>query len=403
MRVEDNLRFSSSALTAARGRSWLMLLAMAIGVGSVVVLTALGEGARRYVADEFSSMGTHLLIVLPGKTETTGGAPPLVGGTPNDLTLYDALALERSGYVRRMAPLIIGSAPASYRQLEREITVAGSTHELAPIRNFELARGKFLPPGDPTRASAVAVIGSKLKQELFGGKKAVGEWLRIDDRRFRVIGVLKPLGQSLGLDVGDLAVIPVASAQNLFNTEALFRVLVQAQSREAIPKAKAAIIEILKERHNGEEDVTIITQNALLTTFDGIFRALTFTVGGIAAISLAVAGILIMNVMLVAVSQRTFEIGLLKALGCPRRDILRLFLVEAAMLSVLGAVIGVAIAYLGVWGLRLLLPAFPVTAPLWSLFAAVAVALATGLLFGVIPARKAAALDPVLALSGQRS
>ena len=403
MRFEDNFRFSGKALTAARGRTWLMLLAMAIGVGSVVVLTALGEGARQYVSDEFSSMGTHLVIVLPGKTETTGGPPPLVGGTPNDLTLSDALALERSSYVRRMAPIIIGSAPASHEHLEREITVAGSTHELMPIRNFELARGHFLPPGDPTRGAAVTVIGSKLKEELFGSKRAVGKWLRIDDRRFRIIGVLKPLGQSLGLDVGDLAVIPVASAQSLFNTEGLFRVLVQAQSREAIPKAKAAILEILKQRHNGEEDVTIITQNALLSTFDGIFKALTFTVGGIAAISLAVAGILIMNVMLVAVSQRTFEIGLLKALGCPRRDILRLFLVEAAMLSALGALIGVAVAFLGVWALGVAFPAFPVGAPLWSLLAAVAVALTTGLLFGVIPARKAAALDPVHALSGHRT
>ena len=355
------------------------------------------------MSDEFSGMGTHLLIVLPGKTETTGGAPPLVGGTPNDLTLFDAIALERSSYVRRMAPIIIGSAPASYLQLEREITVAGSTAELEPVRNLELARGRFLPRGDPTRGAAVVVIGSKLKQELFGGKRAIGKWLRIDDRRFRVIGVLNPQGESLGLDVGDLAVIPVASVQSLFNTEGLFRVLVQAQSREAIPKAKKAIVEILKERHNGEEDVTVITQNALLSTFDGIFQALTFTVGGIAAISLAVAGIIIMNVMLVAVSQRTFEIGLLKALGCPHRDIMRLFLVEAAMLSVVGALIGVAIAFLGVWALGLALPAFPITVPLLSMLAAISVALVTGLLFGVIPARKAASLDPVLALAGQRS
>ena len=401
MLAEDILRFGSNALTGARTRTWLMLLAMAIGIGSVVVLTALGEGARRYVSNEFSNLGTNLVVVLPGRTETTGGAPPIIGGTPEQLTLNDALALLRSSSIRRIAPIIIGSAPASHQQLEREVTIVGSTHELLEVRNMKMAMGDFLPPGDPTRGGAVTVIGIKLKQELFGNKRALGKWIRIHDSRFRVIGVLQPMGESLGMDVGDLAVIPVSRAQSLFNTESLFRILVQANGRDAISKAQQAVKDILRERHNGEEDVTVITQDALLSTFDEIFQALTATVAGIAAISLGVAGILIMNVMLVAVSQRTSEIGLLKALGGSEQQILKLFLVEAALLSTLGAAIGVVIAYGGVWGLNQVFPDFPLYVPLWALAAALAVALVTGLLFGVMPARRAARMDPVQALSGR--
>jgi len=401
MRFDDILTFTGKTLSSARKRTWLMLLAMSIGVGSVVILTALGEGARRYVTKEFSNLGTHLLIVLPGRVETSGGHPPLIGGTPRDLTLNDAMALGRSSSIRLVAPVSLGSAPVSYRQLERDITVLGSTAELLPVRKLELGQGRFLPAGDPSRESAVTIIGSKLKKELFGGKSPLGKRVRIHDRRFRVIGVLKPLGQSLGMDLGDVAIVPVASAQSLFDTQTLFRILIQANGREAIPRAKKAIIEIISERHDGDEDITVVTQNALLSTFDGIFRSLTYAVAGIAAVSLGVAGILIMNVMLVSISQRTAEIGLLKALGCPSGQILRLFLVEAGMLSAAGAFIGILIALAGVWALDRAFPAFPLSVPVWALAAAVAVALFTGLLFGVLPARRAAELDPVLALSGK--
>ncbi|MCP3868648.1 MAG: FtsX-like permease family protein [Gammaproteobacteria bacterium] len=401
MRFRDTITFAGITLLSARKRTGLMLVAMAIGVGSVIVLTALGEGARRYVSNQFSSLGTHLLIVLPGRVETTGGHPPLVGGTPKDLTLNDAAALTRAGSIRRIAPLSLGSAPISYQQRERDVTVMGSTTELLAVRNLALAKGRFLPPGDPSRESAVTVIGSKLKKELFGNGAALGRWVRIHDRRFRVIGILKPLGQSLGVDVSDTAIIPVASALSLFNTHTLYRILVQANSRDAIPKARKTIIELIRKRHDGVEDITVISQNALLSTFDGIFRSLTLTVAGIAAISLAVAGILIMNVMLVSVSQRTEEIGLLKAVGSPARQIQQLFLIEAGMLAIAGATIGVITGVAGVWAMDNALPRFSLSVPLWSVGAAVAVALLTGLVFGILPARRAASLDPVQALGGK--
>lgn len=400
MRTKDILQFGIRSISGTPQRTLLMLLAMAIGVGSVMVLTALGEGARHYVTNEFSQLGTNLLIILPGRTETTGGAPPIMGETPRDLTLNDAIALTRNRSVHRVAPISVGSAPVSFRQLEREVNILGSTADLLPVRQMELGLGKFLPEGDPNRGAAVVVLGSKLKKELFGNNKALGQWIRISEYRFRVIGILKAQGQSLGTDMSDVAIIPVASAQALFNTTSLFRILVQARNRDSISRAEQYVITTIRDRHDGEDDVTVITQDAMLSTFDDIFVALTMTVAGIAAISLAVAGILIMNVMLVAVSQRTSEVGLLKALGSPGGQILRLFLVEAALLSLGGAIIGVAVAFGGILVLEQMFPEFPLSIPSWSFAAAIAVSIITGLLFGVLPARRAAALDPVLALAG---
>ncbi len=400
MLAKDILQFGIRSIAGTPQRTLLMLLAMAIGVGSVMVLTALGEGARSYVTNEFSQLGTNLLIVLPGRKETTGGAPPIMGETPRDLTLDDAISLTRNRSVHRVAPIAVGSAPVSFQQLEREVNILGSTADLLPVRQMEMGVGKFLPEGDPNRGAAVVVLGSKLKSELFGNKNALGQWVRVSERRFRVIGILKAKGESLGTDMSDVAIIPVASAQSLFNTTSLFRILVQARGRESIPQAEQAVVNTIRERHDGEDDVTVITQDAMLSTFDNIFLALTMTVAGIGTISLTVAGILIMNVMLIAVSQRTSEVGLLKALGCPGRQILHLFLVEAALLSFSGSIIGIGVAFAGIWILGQLFPNFPLAIPLWSFAAAIVVSILTGLLFGVLPAKRAAALDPVLALTG---
>ena len=315
MKVTDAGRFCLRSLSGYPLRTGLMLLAMAIGVGAVVVLTALAEGARIYVSGQFTSLGTHLLIVLPGRSETVGGPPPMMGETPRDLTLEDALALTRSRSIRRVAPIIAGSAPVARGRLERETTILGSTAELYAVRSLGMAQGRFLPAGEALRAEALCVVGHKLKKELFGNSSPLGRFVRIGDRRFKVIGVLSEKGQSMGVDMGDVAIIPVASARALFNQASLFRILIQARSRETIQHAKKDAIDILRERHDGEEDVTVITQDAVLATFDRIFTALTLALAGIAAVSLGVAGILIMNVMLIAVSQRTAEIGLLKAVG----------------------------------------------------------------------------------------
>jgi len=403
MRAADLLHLAAESLFRARLRSVMMLIAMSIGVAAVVVLTSLGEGARRYVTGEFQALGTDLLIVLPGRSETTGVQPGLFAGeTPRDLTLDDARALLRVPGIERIAPLVVGSAPVSSAGLTREVPVVGSTSDFYYVRKLSMGQGRFLPPGELDRDMAVCVIGTKVASELFPQRPAVGSSVRIGDRRFRVIGVLGESGRAMGFDLQELVIIPVSSAQQIFNTESLFRILVQASDRDSIPRTRLAVLETIKARHQGEEDVTVITQDAVLATFNRIFTALTLTLAGIASISLAVAGILIMNVMLVAVSQRTAEVGLLKALGARGRQITALFLAEAVLLSVAGALAGLVVGDGANALIGRLYPALPVGAPTWAVGRALVIAVASGVVFGLMPARRAARLDPVVALAGRR-
>ena len=400
MKFTDTINYASSSLVSARARSLLMIVAMSIGVAAVVVLTALGEGARLYVINQFSSLGTNLVIVFPGRSETAGISPGmLIGQTPRDLVLDDAKAVLRSSAVRRMAPLAVGAAQASNGALNREVTVLGSTAELLPIRHMTMGQGQFLPDMEADAAAPVVVLGSKIKQELFGVENAVGAWLRLGDRRFRVIGILSSQGESMGLNTDDLVIIPVASAHMLFNTQNLLRILVEARSREEIERARDETEKILFKQHGGERDVTVVTQDSVVATFDRILRTLTFAVGGIAAISLSVAGVLIMNVMLIAVAQRTQEIGLLKAIGAPPAQIRRLFFTEAVVLSLVGSLIGLLLGQLGSMLIASIYPTLPVAPPWWAVLAAFFTALGSGVVFSVWPARRAAQLDPVLALA----
>ena len=399
MTFNDTILQSYAAIKTQPVRVLLIVLAMSIGIASVTVLTALGESARRYIVSEFEALGTHLIIVLPGRSETTGGQPPLFGETPRDLTLDDAIALSKSRHIAAMAPINIGAAPISTKGLERESTIIGSTSDLRRVRHLNLSHGRFLPKAEINKASSICVIGQTIKDELFPHQQALGQWLRINNYRFRVIGVLASEGQSIGVDFDDMVIIPVASAQTLFNSHSLFRILLEAKSTQSMYKAVDQIREIIKFRHDGEDDVTITTQDSVVSTFDEILTTLTLTVSSIASISLAVAGTLVMNVMWVSVSQRTAEIGLLKALGASERQILWLFLTEAALLSIAGGISGLILGKFLLLILQASYPAFPFYLPSWAIYAALAVSLITALIFGVLPARKAAKLNPVTALS----
>ena len=396
MTLADTLRLSLAAVAGARARSFFIVLAMALGVGAVVTLTALGDGARRYVMGQFDSLGTHLVIVLPGRAETSGGFPgAAVGQTPRDLTLDDARSLARLPGVRRVAPINVGLAELAAGGRLREVNVLGGDGELLPVRQMKLAQGSF------SGAGGQLVLGVKLAREFFGNGRAVGQRVRLGDRRFRVSGVLERQGESLGLNSDELAIIPIEDAQALFDTESLFRVLVEAESRAAVAPARDAVLRQLKARHDGEEDATVITQDAVLSTFDRILGALTLAVGGIAAISLSVAGILTMNVMLVAVTQRTAEIGLMKAIGAQASTIRRLFVAEALWLALAGAALGLALGQAASFAIRLAFPTLPAWPPLWASAAGVATALLVGVLASLLPATRAARLDPVRALTGR--
>jgi len=399
MRLEDTFHHALTSIKSQWLRTVLIILAMSIGVTSVTVLIALSESARSYIINEFEALGTHLVIVLPGRTETTGGPPPLFGETPRDLTLEDAESLLRSPYIATIAPLTIGLAPVTFGGLERETNVFGSTHALLRVRHLKMAQGSFLPIADNDSALPVCVIGQTIRKELFADESALGQWLRINDRRYRVIGILASEGESIGVDFDEMVIIPVASAQALFDTNSLFRILIETKSREAMLKAVDEVKKIIKLRHEGEEDVTIITQDSVVSAFNKILTALTIAVACIGGVSLIVAGVLVMNVMLVTVTQRTSEIGLLKALGASQAQVQWLFLAEAILLSLVGASVGLLLGRLVISLLQVNYPSFPIAIPDWGLLSALGVSILTGLLFGVLPARKAARLDPITALA----
>jgi putative ABC transport system permease protein len=394
----DVLALSGSALWRQKRRTLLSLLGVSIGVAAVLLLTSLGEGARLYVRGQFETLGTNLLAVLPGKTETTGSMPGFVAGVPNDLTLADAEALRRGmPAARHVAPVALGNETVSRGERSRQVLVAGSTAEFQPIRSIEMRTGSFLPELPWDRGAPVTVLGSKLADELFDGEQPIGQVVRIGSWRMKVIGVLKEQGMHLGIDMDEAVFVPVTTAMRMFNRSSLFRVVFTIGARADIDAAQKRCTEILVARH-GEEDFTLITQDSVMDALSSILTMLTVALGGIAAISLAVAGLGIMNVMLVSVSERIEEIGLLKAVGAGRAQILSLFLAEAVMLSLLGGLIGLGLGFGLIKLARVIFPVFPATAPPWATVAAVTVSVIVGVFFGVLPARRASRLDPVAAL-----
>ncbi|HAJ70441.1 MAG TPA: peptide ABC transporter permease [Methylophilaceae bacterium] len=400
MKISDTFRFAAKAATATPLRTSLLVLAMSIGVASVVILTALGDGARRYVVDEFSAIGTNLVIVLPGRSETRGFNPAnLVGSTPRDLTIDDAESLLKLSGVARVAPLVVATSEINAKGKLRETMLVGTNSEYINIRQLKMGLGRFLSKTEAGAGSTEVVIGAVIRKEIFGAENPLGKTVRIGDRRLRIVGVLAQGGRGMGMTTDELMIVSTATAQSMLNTNTLFRIMIEARSREQIEEVKSRVLKAITQRHDGEEDITVITQDAILQTFDKILNVLTMGVAGIAGISLAVAGILVMNVMLVSVTQRTSEIGLMKAIGATSAAIRQLFLVEAVLLSLSGAVVGIGLGYLGAGVLRQLYPTFPAYPPAWAVIAGFGTALISGIVFGVMPARRAAQLDPIQALS----
>jgi len=399
MRLLDLVRYTFLALRRQRFRSLMLLLAVGLGVGAVVVLTALGEGARGYVMGEFAFLGKDTVVMFPGRKETTGGMPPITGTAARAITLEEVAVLQRTvPGVASLAPLVIGNGPVSYASRERESIVLGTTAAFFPIRQLQVGRGSSLPDLALNEGRQVAVIGHKLKTELFDNRRAIGQWVRLRDYRFRVIGVLTGTGDSFGADLSEAIFVPVASAQSVFNIHGLFRVMMKVRDNYQVEEVKAQIAQRMQELHEGEQDVTIISPDAMLSTFDDILQAMTLGVAGIAAISLVVAGILVMNVTLMSVKQRTAEIGLLKAVGAPAAQVRTLFLTEAALIASAGAVLGMLFGQLLVAVGRQLYPGVPFATPAWALWAALGLAVGTALLFAWLPAQQAARLEPVDAL-----
>ncbi len=396
----DLMRLSTGAMVGHPLRSALSMLGIAIGVAAVILLTSLGEGARRYMVAEFSQFGTNVLAVNPGKTETHG-IPGAFGGTTRKLTIDDAEALRRIPILDEVAPVAMGQARVEGNGRGRSVFVYGVTDRFPAVMKFDVGQGSFLPAGDPRSGASVAVLGPRLKRELFGEANPLGEFVRIAGARLRVIGVMQPKGQVLGIDIDDAAYVPVATAMRLFNLEELHEIDVTFAHEGLTDAAVEAVRETLIERHRGEEDFTITSQAEMLKVFGRVMDVITLGIAVIAAISLLVGSIGIFTMMWISVGERVGEIGLMRALGATAQQVQLLFLSEALLLTTLGGLAGLLFGLLLLGVVRLLIPQLPAGAPLEYVFAALGMSVLAGLVSGVGPARRAAELVPVDALRAE--
>jgi len=396
MLLTDSLRLAIRAITSQRLRSFLTLLGIAVGIAAVILLTSIGEGIHRYVLAEFTQFGTNVVGVHPGLTKT-GGATIGLPSSARPLTLEDAEAMKRLPNVVAVTPSVVGNAEVSGNGRVRRVSVYGVGTGLLVVFRATVRSGQFLPEDETGAARAQVVLGPKLKNELFGAENALGARVRIGGLQFRVIGIMEPKGQFLGIDLDDTAYVPAARAMELFNREGLNEINISIA--EGVPAASvvANIKEVMKVRH-GREDVTIISQEEMLATLGGILDVLTMAVGALGGISLLVGGVGIVTIMTIAVTERTNEIGLLVALGARRQTILGLFLGEAVALAAIGGLVGLLLGFGMAQLINFFIPALPVHTPLSFVLLAEAIAAAIGLAAGVLPARRAARLDPVEAL-----
>jgi putative ABC transport system permease protein len=392
----DFIHLAGSSLAARGLRSVLTALGIAVGIAAVVLLTSIGEGVHQYVLSEFTQFGTTLVGINPGRT-TTHGASMGVFGTERPLTIEDAEALQQLSLVQAVVPLVQGNAEVEAGNRRRRTTVYGAGPQMPEAFRMHVSSGQFLPYDEPTAPRALAVLGSTLRRELFADSNPLGKRITIAGSRYRIIGVMESKGQVLGFDLDDTVYIPAARALELFNRETLFEIDVMYRSNTSVDRVVAGIKRVLVARH-GREDFTITTQEQMLEVLGSILNILTFAVAAIGGISLLVGAIGIVTIMTIAVNERTGEIGLMRALGARQSQVLALFLGEATVLAAVGGLAGLILG-LGLAGLlRLLSPELPVHTPWSYVVAAESLAVIVGLLSGILPARRAARLDPVEAL-----
>jgi putative ABC transport system permease protein len=399
MLFADLIRLTTSSFLTYRMRSFLTGLGIAIGIAAVILLTSIGEGLHQFVLSEFSQFGSNIISVQPGKTQTQGGNIGVLGSV-RPLSLEDADLLRHLPFIENVNPSVMGNAELRANGKTRRTTIFGEGRKFAAAFTMKVQSGSFWPDEDNAQARAFVVLGAKVRQELFAGENPLGQYLRVGGQRYRVIGVMEPKGQVLGLDLDDAVFIPAARAMELLNRPGLMEVQVSYRAGVDVDVVIRSITERLKDRH-GSEDFTLISQAQALEVLNSVLDVITFAVGALGGISLLVGAVGILTIMTMAVTERTAEIGLLRALGAREQQVLALFLGEAILLSALGGVMGLAVGIGIAQAVHFFAPSFPVHTPWLFVFLAEFSAVTIGLVAGVAPAMRAARLDPVEALHAE--
>lgn len=401
--------FRESILIALEGlksnklRSILTMLGIIIGVGAVIAMVSIGLGVQQKVQNSISSLGSNLLIVMPG-SNAPPGTVRLAAGSNITLTNQDAKAISKQvAGISYVLPAVSSQYQVIYGNQNWKTSVQGTTPDFLTVRNYGVSAGSFFSHSDDTSRARVAVLGQTVATNLFGAASPVGKTIRINQAPFRVVGVLSTKGQSsMGQDQDDLVLIPLSTAQDrLMGITYLNNISIQAKNADVINKVQEDVTTLLRSRHHlaagVENDFTVRNMTALMATMTETTGTITVLLGNIAAISLLVGGIGIMNIMLVSVTERTREIGIRKALGATFRNVLLQFIIEAVAISVTGGLFGIAV---GIIGARVIswVAGWNTIVAWWAIVGAFGVSVLIGLFFGVYPARKAALLDPIEAL-----
>ena len=399
MLLRDSVHLALGSISHHRMRSFLTALGITVGIAAVVLLTAIGEGIHRFVLGEFTQFGTHIIGITPGKT-TTHGLSGAVISNVRPLTLDDAQALRHLPQIEGAVPVVQGNAAVEAGSRSRRVTVYGAGHEAPKVWRFGVSQGQFLPDDDPNNARSLAVLGAKLNNELFGQENPLGKIIRVGGFRYRVIGVMEPKGQLLGFDLDDAIYLPAARVMEIFNQESLMEIDLLYSPHVSAETISNRAKGLLMARH-GREDFTIVTQEQMLETLGSILDILTMAVAAIGGISLLVGGIGILTIMTITVNERTNEIGLLRAIGASRQQILLLFMGEAIVLGALGGFAGLIVGAGSAQVIHWLVPALPTHVSGFYIGLSELIAIVIGVSAGVAPARRAARLDPIEALRAE--
>ena len=398
MLVRETVRTSWRSLSSNPLRTALTALGMIIGVASVVATLAIGEGAKASVEGSIRALGSNLLLVRPNYAR----AGALRSGRATTLTRADAIAVGKLPGVAAVAPETTGSAQVRYLSNNMATSVSGVTGDYLQVRALSVGAGLAITDDDDRGRQRVTVIGANVARELFGGGTAVGERIQIQGTAFRVIGVLAEKGDAGFTSPDDLVLVPLSTHQGvLFGQDHLTSLSVQVEREDMTDAVVTRISELLRLRHRlavgAEDDFDVRSQTEMLATMGAITGTFTALLGSVAAVSLLVGGIGIMNIMLVSVQERTREVGVRMAVGARRRDILLQFLVEAVVVSLAGGFVGIGLGY-GIATAIAQLGGWPTIVPLYSIVLSACVSIAIGILFGVGPARRASLMNPVEAL-----